>query len=78
MDIQDVLRGIRFHAKRHPEPYNSWADTIEAAMGDPVMKMVWERDAEIERLRDALAHYATDESADGWVAIAALKLNPTP
>ena len=39
-DIQDVLRGIRFHAKRHPEPYNSWADAIEQALRG--------RDAEIE------------------------------
>lgn len=29
--------------------------------------------AEVEALRTALAHYATDESADGWIAIAALR-----
>jgi hypothetical protein len=28
--------------------------------------------AEIERLRAALAHYATDTNPDGWVAIDAL------
>ena len=28
--------------------------------------------AEIARLREALAHYATDENPDGWIAIAAL------
>ena len=30
------------------------------------------REEIIERLREALAHYATDERADGWIAIAAL------
>jgi hypothetical protein len=39
-----------------------------ARLADGVRVMV----AEIERLREALAHYATDETADGWVAIAAL------
>lgn len=29
-------------------------------------------EAENARLRDALAHYATDENPDGWIAIAAL------
>ena len=28
--------------------------------------------AENEALREALAHYATDETQDGWIAIAAL------
>ena len=57
MNIQDVLRGIRFHAKRHPEPYNSWADEIER-----LKDAVQERDGVIEvtllrelRLREALA-----------------------
>jgi len=33
---------------------------------------------EIERLREALAHYATDETAGGWVAIAALAKEDKP
>ena len=28
--------------------------------------------AENDALREALAHYATDETSDGWIAIAAL------
>jgi hypothetical protein len=36
------------------------------------IRQLTEQQAEIERLRDALAHYATDESADGWIAISAL------
>lgn len=45
------------------------ARQLEARRGEP---------AEIERLRTALAHYATDEEPWGWVAIEALRGPPAP
>jgi len=72
MTIEGVLREMRCAADEL-ENYahyfaagrlREWVGVIEAGIA--------EKDAGIERLRNALAHYATDERADGWVAIAAL------
>ena len=53
MTIDEVLREMREMSEINSNfrIANDWADAIEAAMGDPVMKMVWERDAEIEQWR---------------------------
>ena len=64
MTPADVIREMRDSQWGLSPQVKAWTDAIEAAMR--------EKDAEIERLREALAHYATDETADGWIAIAAL------
>ena len=72
MDIQDVLRGIRFHAKRHPEPYNSWADAIEAAIED-AYREGWQQAAGYNDV------FLADLLDEDWSnSDAAFKTNPTP
>ena len=93
MDIQDVLKEMRDIADDEWEgvapavTIERWADAIEAVMGDPVMKMVWERDAEIERLNDALEAILSaydddrlfgDDPIEVSIARAVLKPNLVP
>ena len=83
MDIQDVLRGIRFHAKRHPEPYNSWADEIErlkellAEARDDIHDEVINRYPFRDTYPDDQRRYERDMNIVNRID-AALKPNPTP
>ena len=62
----DALREMRTGNAQHRE-WAEWQDTA-LSLGQKNA----EQAKEIKRLREALAHYATDETADGWIAIAAL------
>jgi hypothetical protein len=70
--FQDVIASIELLESQNRQ----LVMRLDEVLGTPCEQVRCQQ--EIERLREALAHYATDETADGWVAIAALNKKTAP